>query len=389
MDLRSRPISRRSLLRSTLLGGAGLTGAYLLGCSDEDAGPDVADLPTLTPDRRVRPPAGSERVARAGEQRLTPGLLPPPRKHHSLVRGQPADGSRLYLFGGQNDSGDLADFWQYDPLADEWIELPPPGPGPRHGHNAVWDSVNGRMLVFGGQRGPSFFNDTWQYDPAAARWAELSPAGPIPEARYGAGGAFSPSVAEDDPRPFLPESFIVTHGFTANGRFDDSWALDVTTDSWSEVTPPDVSLLDKRPVERCLMRAIWDTLRNRVIIYGGQTTEEPFLDDLWTLSSGRGWSTLQREPRPSPRTFYSFVFDGTRNEALLFGGNTAAGAESDIWVLHIQDEFWTREQPDGDRPSARFGHDAVFLEDSSTMLVFGGNDGSSDLNELWELRVIA
>ncbi|MCH8200596.1 MAG: hypothetical protein IIB85_01600, partial [Chloroflexi bacterium] len=82
-------------------------------------------------------------------------------------------------------------------------------------------------------------------------------------------------------------------------------------------------------------------------------------------------------------------FDSTRNEALLFGGNTATGPQNDIWTFHIQDEFWTSEEPDGERPSARSGHDAVFLEGSSTMLVFGGNDGSSDLNELWELRVIA
>ena len=377
MDLQSRPISRRSLLRSTLLGGAGLTGAYLLGCSDGDGdGPDATDLPT-------RPPAGSDRGSYSWERRRTPGLLPAPRKHHSLVLGQPAEGPRVYLFGGQNDSGDLADLWQYDPLADEWSELAPAGPAPRHGHNAVWDSVNDRLLVFGGQQGSSFFNDTWQYDPDTARWAELSPEGPLPAARYGAGGAFSPSVAEDEPRPFLPETFIVTHGFTANGRFNDSWALDVTTDTWAEVSPS-----DERPVERCLMRAIWDTLRNRIVMYGGQTTGEPFLDDLWTLSAP-GWSTLAREPHPSARTFYSFVFDGTRNEALLFGGNTAVGAQNDVWVLHIQDEFWTHEEPEGERPSARFGHDAVFLEDSSTMLLFGGNDGGSDLNQLWELRVLA
>ncbi len=382
MDLTSRLISRRSLLRSTLLGGVGLTGAYLIGCSDGDgAGPDA--LPTLTAGPTLQPPIGSGPGSYIWEQRLTPGLLPPPRKHHSLVLGQPAEGPRLYLFGGENDSGGLADLWQYDPGADEWIELATPGPGPRHGHNAVWDSVNGRMLVFGGQQGSNFYNDTWQYDPADGQWAELSPAGPIPDARYGAGGAFSPSVPDDETRPFLPESFIVTHGFASSGRFDDAWALDVTTDTWSEVSPE-----GERPVERGLMRATWDTVRNRLVMFGGQTTDEPFLDDLWTLSSGRGWTTVLRAPRPSPRTFYSFVLDSTHDEVLLFGGNTAAGAENDTWVLHIQDEFWTREEPDGLRPAARFGHDAIFLEDSSTMLVFGGNDGNDDLNELWELRVL-
>lgn len=384
MDLTSRTISRRSLLRSTLLGGAGLTGAYLLGCSDGDAKSGEFNLPTLTPQPTELPPFGSDRGEYAWEQLRTPGSLPPPRKHHSLVLGQSADGPRVYLFGGQSDSGDLADFWQYDPDADEWIELASAGPAPRHGHNAVWDSVNGRLLVFGGQQGSIFFNDTWQYDPDTATWAELSPAGPIPDARYGAGGAFSPSVPEDDPRPFLPENFVITHGFAASGRFDDSWALDVNTDTWSLITPED----EERPIERCLMRAVWDTLRNRLIMYGGQTTDEPYLDDLWTLSEF-GWSTLQRQPRPSPRNFYSFVFDGTRNEVLLFGGDTADGAQSDLWTLHIQDEFWTREEPEGGPPSARFGHDAIFLEDSSSMLVFGGNDGSDDLNELWEFRVLA
>jgi hypothetical protein len=124
-------------------------------------------------------------------------------------------------------------------------------------------------------------------------------------------------------------------------------------------------------------------------MYGGQTTDEPFLDDLWTLSSGRGWTTVLREPRPTGRTLYSFVTDNTRDEILLFGGNTAAGPANDLWTLHIQDEFWTPEEPEGDPPSARFGHDAVFLDDSSSMFVFGGNDGSADLNELWELRILA
>jgi len=140
------------------------------------------------------------------------------------------------------------------------------------------------------------------------------------------------------------------------------------------------------------MRATWDTLRNRLFIFGGQTTDEPFLDDLWTLSSGRDWTTVLREPRPTGRTFYSFVYDIQREQVVMVGGNTANGATDEIWIFHVQDEFWTLEGPvSPQRPSKRLGHDSVWLAESSSMLMFGGEAGGEaggeDVNQLWELRV--
>ncbi len=369
-------ISRRSLLRSTFLGGAGLAGVYLLGCSDGDS-------TTIQPSQTQAPtPPDTAGSTLAWEQLLPAGTAPPPRKHHSLVLQDSQAGSRLYLFGGSNSTGDLSDLWMYDVGTATWTALATSGPASRHGHNAVWDTVNDRLLVFGGQQGSDFLNDIWQYTPDDDRWAELAPGGAVPAPRYGAGGAFSPPVAEDSIAPLLPATFIITHGFTNNGRFDDTWAFDVTTDTWTDVSPA-----DERPVERCLMRATWDTLRNRLVIFGGQTTDEPFLDDLWTLSNGRDWTTVLREPRPTGRTFYSFVYDAQREQIVLFGGNTANGASGETWLLHVQDEFWTQEEPSGDRPSSRFGHDAVWMAGSSSMLMFGGEAGGEDLNELWELQI--
>ena len=135
------------------------------------------------------------------------------------------------------------------------------------------------------------------------------------------------------------------------------------------------------------MRATWDTLRNRLFMFGGQTTGEPFLDDLWTLSSGRGWTTVLRQPHPTGRTFYSLVYDTQREQVLMFGGNTADGASDETWIFHVQDEFWTHEEPAGERPSSRLGHDAVWLPGSSSMLVFGGEADGEDLNQLWQLTI--
>jgi hypothetical protein len=355
------------------MGGAGLAGAYLLGCGDGDGAGDgqpTVGIATATPGAE---PTG---VAPAlSWRRLSPaGLQPPPRRDHSLV----AEGDRLFLFGGRNEGGDLADLWSYNIAAGEWTELAPTGPAPRHGHNAVWDATNGRMLLFGGQAA-GFFNDLWAFDPEGGVWSELPGSGQGPAARYGAGGAFDPAGR-----------FIITHGFTGEGRFDDTWQYDVVAGAWSDISPPEDEESEvqaptaARPIERCLMRAVWDTLRNRILMYGGQTTATPFLDDLWALSHD-GWNELAREPRPSARTFYAMIFDGAATNVVLFGGNTADGPVNDLWFLNAQNEFWTRMEPTGEPPSARSGHDAVWLPDTASVVIFGGNDGSADLNDMWEL----
>ena len=380
MNLTSRPISRRSLLRSTLLGGAGLAGAYLLSCDDGEGGPDTPDDHALTPNPTLFPQYGSEEL-RLTWQALSPsGDPPPPRKDHSLVL---RESGQLYLFAGRGDNGELADLWMYDIASATWTALAGDGPAARHGHNAGWDYINDRMLVFGGQQGSAFFNDIWQYTPADDRWAELAPAGSLPEARYGAGGTISAPESGDTSAPFLPGQFLITHGFTANGRFDDTWAFDLATDRWSDVSP-----VDERPVKRCLMRATWDTLRNRLVIFSGQTDDEPFLDDFWTLSGSRDWTTVLREPRPTGRTFYSMVTDAERRQIVVFGGNTVNGATSETWTFRIQDEFWVQEQAEGDGPAGRFGHDAVWVPESSSMLVFGGEVGGDQVNELWQLTIV-
>jgi len=370
-ETRGNLISRRALLRSAFLGGAGLAGAYLLGCGDDDGGADAQ--PTLG--LATTTPGGPPTVAAPALRwrQLSPsGLQPPPRRDHSLV----TEGERIFLFGGRNDTGDLADLWSYHIEAREWTELAPTGPAARHGHNAIWNDLNHRMVAFGGQAG-GFFNDLWAFDPEEGAWLELPGSGSGPAARYGAGGAFDPAGR-----------LIVTHGFTAEGRFDDTWQYDFAAGMWTDISPteePEIpSPTGERPVERCLMRAIWDTLRNRVLIYGGQTNGTPFLDDLWALSDD-GWNELPRLPRPSARTLYAMVFDGRYNKTVLFGGDTADGPVNDLWFLDAQNEFWTRMEGEGEPPSPRSGHDAVWLPDFNSFVFFGGNDGSADLNDMWEL----
>ena len=83
------------------------------------------------------------------------------------------------------------------------------------------------------------------------------------------------------------------------------------------------------------------------------------------------------------------VFDNEGGRLVLFGGSTAGGAEDDIWVFDSADESWSQASPEGESPSPRSGHDGVWVPTSGSLVVFGGRDGSGNLNDLWKLTLRA
>ncbi len=364
-----RTLSRREVLRTALFGGSGLLAAYAVGCRDGDSkrlGPDTASPSGSPTDTGTAAPIVT---AAAPQWRKITSTTegPSPRRDHSLV----TDGERLYVFGGRN-AETLRDLWAFDLKGLGWSQLrilseSAIRPQARFGHNSVWDEAGGRMILFGGQDG-GFFNDVWAYD-GSQTWTQLAPE-PGPSTRYGAAAAYD----EAGLRVF------VTHGFTDQGRFDDTWALTLVQNPvWGDLSPEGT-----RPVERCLMRAVWDDTRERLLMFGGQTTGVPYLGDTWVLGAA-GWTEILTDPKPSPRNFYSMAF--ANREVLLFGGETAEGKKNDLWVFAPDSDEWTELPLAGEKPSPRSGHDMVWLTEAGKIVMFGGRDESGDLDDLWELSV--
>jgi hypothetical protein len=262
----------------------------------------------------------------------------------------------------------MGDFWVYDLNGGQWTEVQTPGPPARFGHNGVFDGASQQLLVFGGQAG-GFFNDVWAYVATAGRWTELGAAEPEPATRYGAAGAIDSNGR-----------LIVSHGFTDTGRFDDSWRFSLAESAWADVSPS-----SERPLERCLTRAVWDSNATRFLMFGGQSNPEPFLGDLWSLTDEGAWAEVTAEPKPAPRNLYSMVWDPELSRALVFGGRTPDGQVNDVWAFESASNSWSRLATDGEPPTPRNGHDAVWLPGRRSMLVFGGQDAEGDRNDLWEL----
>ena len=148
------------------------------------------------------------------------------------------------MFGGQDAASPRNDLWEYSFDRREWTELNPSGtlPPARFGHTTVFDPVRRRLVLFGGQAA-GFFSDVWAYDIAQNTWQQLSPDEAGPNLRYGHSAIYD--AARD--------RLIISHGFTTAGRFDDTWAYELGTNTWREISSSGI-----RPLPRCLHLSVYD-----------------------------------------------------------------------------------------------------------------------------------
>jgi len=303
---------------------------------------------------------------------------PSARWDHTLVADD--SGKQLLLFGGRTDDGTpLGDTWRFDLVKQEWLQLTGPGPSARFGHAVAVDQAARKLYLFGGQAtGSTFFDDAWMLDLKTEEWSELATGdGPRPQPRYGTSAVLAGAG-----------HLIISHGFTDQGRFDDTWSLDLTASRWTDVSPPAGGV---RPLPRCLHEAVWDDAAKRMLLFGGCSSGYGPCPqgDLWTFDPAeRTWAPVENDPTPAPRSNPALVIDPARDRALLLAGLTADGYAGDLWSLALggrTDGKWTQLTIDGDVPSARGSLDAVISGD--TLYLFGGIGDQGVLADLWQLNI--
>ncbi|HYI25317.1 MAG TPA: kelch repeat-containing protein [Thermomicrobiales bacterium] len=344
------PSGRIQLSRRTFLSGIVVTGA-------------VTRFPTRS-SAQADSSIAWERVA-------AEGAGPTPRWDHILVAD--AAQRRLILFGGRDATGAaLGDTWVFDIVTAEWNEIPGTQPPARFGVAASVDASGGGVYLFGGQQADIFYNDTWRYDFPLDAWQPIDPGdGVAPTPRYGLGG-----VVDDMGR------FIISHGFTSAGRFDDTWAFDIAAGGWTDISPPE----DARPMHRCLHEQVWDSESGRMLLYAGCSSGfGPCPQgDAWTFDPVLGiWSEVTPAAGPDARSNPALTQFPANSMTLLVGGLTAAGYAGDAWLGRLKDGMmeWASIQPTGQAPGPRASHDMAAL--GNQVFLFGGNSDAGALDDLW------
>lgn len=304
---------------------------------------------------------------------------PPPRRDAAMVYDSAR--SRVILFGGRAGSLSLSDTWAFDLNERRWQQLATDGASPpaRFSMVAGIDAPNERLLIATGQTDDgSVFDDVWALDLTTDQWQEVAVAGERPAARYGAGGGiFSYS-----------DALYLSHGF-ADTRYDDTWAFDLESNQWRNVTPAGTL-----PLKRCLHGAVMSS-PDSMFLYGGCASGfGPCpLGDSWALDGTLDrWLEVSSEG-PSARLFPAMTLMDDRSAVLLFGGEgEGAQDQNDLWRFDLVTQQWQEISAEGEAPTARDGHSMVwaynFAEPESEMagnyaVIFGGASGREALNDLW------
>jgi hypothetical protein len=221
----------------------------------------------------------------------------------------------LILYGGlQSLSEQFEETWEWDGA--QWTQYNAPGPGSREAAGMTYDAARHLVILFGGAQENGLIGDTWSWD--GQQWAQVSTGGPSP--RFPGGFVYDAAH----------EALLLAGGHFINFQtgqfltFGDTWLWDGA--NWQEITAAG-------PSPRDGARAVFDTQRQQVLLFGGIEVEGSTaipLSDTW-LWDGTTWTEISMTG-PAGRGHQAMAYDAARDKVVLFGGAGEAGV---LW-----DDTW-------------------------------------------------
>jgi hypothetical protein len=298
--------------------------------------------------------------------RAAAGVRPGPRSGHNLVF-DPVAGHTLLLFGYTGATLPARPeilAWRDG----AWSILDRHGPGFRSLAGVDVDSAGRRLLLFGGA-GPGYrsrYGDLWTWDGA---WTEtVAPTGPGPLDHH--------TAAYDQERRTL----IVFGGNTPSGAWPRAtWAFDSA--GWRIVGDS-----SSGPPGRAHHAMVYDASRGRIVMFGGLGTDRSYMNDTWEWNGTR-WHRVATGG-PPVRARHRLAYDVRRRVVVLYGGTgerppgqtTGFNVVSDTW--EYDGRGW-RSVGDAVGPGPRMGHAMTYDASVGETLLFGGSDGAKILDDLW------
>ena len=152
-------------------------------------------------------------------------------------------------------------------------------------------------------------------------------------------------------------------------------------DAWSEFT-------SAGPAGRQDHSLVWDPETQSALVFGGAAANTfQYFADLWRYHwPSRAWTELEGNG-PTARSGHSAIWDPAAGSMLVFGGTLLSVASSEVWSYQLEQRTWQMWVV-SQAPRPRAYHTAVWDPLYQTMLVFGGEDGET-LGDLQRFSVTA
>jgi hypothetical protein len=269
------------------------------------------------------------------------------------------------------------------------------GPPVRYSHSSFYDASTNSLFVFAGQHavGAVNFNDYWMESGVIGttniKWTTLTTSGTRPSPRWGHTGLYD-SVndrmmifggATGFPTPCVNAYYVLEHANNQGG-----------TPTWLTITP-----IGTAPAVRTRHMSAYDSNTNTLIIFGGWNCQSTYYNDVWVMQNANDlggqptWTQLSPSgTAPSPRESSSAIYDPTTNSLIVFGGDAGSTPFGDMWILSNANgtggtPTWSHFNPSNNGPSARSGQTATYDVVNNIMTIYGGYDGTNILQDAWVL----
>lgn len=185
----------------------------------------------------------------------------------------------------------------------------------------------------------------------------------------------------------LNQRMVIFGGLTPWGEIVDrvyTLNLDPGGEVWTRCFPSGPS-----PNRRLQHAAIYDPVDHRMVIFFGYDGSS-YLNDTWALTLGAGneaWVQLEPSGTPPSRRYQSSaVYDSASRRVVVFGGFNGGSFLQDVWALDLAGPTWVRLYPSGSPPPARCAHSAMYDPVNQRMVLLGGCS-SSFYNDVWGLAL--
>ena len=162
--------------------------------------------------------------------------------------------------------------------------------------------------------------------------------------------------------------------------------------SWATLSP------DLASFKRNRHAMAYDSVHDRLLIFGGSNSESPTYDgnvgSLSLAGATPAFSLIATTGTPPlGRQGPSMIYDASRDRIVIFGGkksldgSTAGPTVNEVWTLNLTGTpTWNQLTPAGTPPPDRYSHTAIYDVPRDRMIVFGGkSDALGELNDVWAL----
>jgi hypothetical protein len=205
----------------------------------------------------------------------------------------------VVMVAGNQSTGQ--ETWEWNGTA--WSRRLVGGLPGRHSFALAYDAARGKTLLFGGSRGASVgLADTWEWD--GSTWTQVYNGGPPPRS--------DAAMVYDAAR----QTVVLFGGDSDLGgssiRYDDTWEWNGQYWIGHYGIPA--------PAGRYSHEMVYDSARQRVVLYGG-TTGQSSLQDTWEWD-GLAWT--QTVASGGPAGVYGMAYDSSRAVAVAVHGPSAS-----------------------------------------------------------------